>query len=790
MHLTQLLNTALQSLLRVPRFALTVLATLALGIAALTTVAALAYAVLKAPLPLPEGERIVSITRLGWTQASVSLPDTIELRPRLSEFAALSTVDVDFALDWVTPDGPIRLRGSLVEADFFEVLQVAPLLGRLTRASDDVAGAAPVAVLRESFWRRAFEADPSAIGRTLTVSGVAAEIVGVVPDSADLFEAGIDIYAPFPPFAPWALSSPGSNTFEMIGRVREGTSVAAARAQLQAVSADYANSKGNKKNLDATAFIELLTAPVRPALRVLLVAVGLMLLLVLANVLALLRVRTSRREAEWSTRAALGASMSALRAQLLAECCLLSLGAAAVGALAAVALFSGLQAALGVAIPRLANAAFPLWLIGALPVLALSIGVAISTLSLQQTGSSRSGVSGSRKHVRGLRAMMVAEVAFAGALLGAALLLAQSFVALSNIPLGFNPSQVIGANVVLPEGEYSEKDPQSAAFAAMVETLQHSPGIEHAALVVGPPLVPDGISHSLMFDGGRSGSARFRPIIGDYFAALGIEVRAGVGSADIDAKGERIAWINESFASAFFKDRDPLGERVAIPPGEAGPEESPQWMRIVGIVGDVRSGGVREDEGPALYAPYLQREASWIRFGTLVARTRGEMADYPQVLQRAIAAGAPNVPLGEVSTLQALTELAFAQDRLMLQLIALFAGIAVLLALQGVFGVVSFAMQQRRSELGLRMALGAAPAKATTLMLGEGARAIALGCLIALGLLYLVRDVLGNVLYGVSATDPATLAAALTLIASAALAAIWWPARRAAQLDIAALLLR
>ncbi len=789
MRFSQLILTALQALLRSPRFSISALATLTLGISALTLVVALAYSILTAPLPIPESQQVVSITRLGKSDANLSLPDAITLRPNLSEFEAISAIDVDFALDWLTTDGPQRLRGSLIEADFFRVLGIAPLHGRLTRSSDDLPGAAPVVVLRESFWRRAFDADPAAIGRMLTVSGVRTEIIGVIADESDIYEVSVDLYAPFPPFVPWALSSPGSNTFEMIGRIAHGSSLTAARAQLQAISADYAKANGNEKHLDATSFVELLTAPVRPALQVLLVAVGLMLLLVMANVVALLRVHFSRRESEWATRAALGASDGTLHAQRIVEVCWLTLGASICGAAIASILFAFAQLALSPALPRLAQSSFPTWILLALPLLALLLGLAVGTVSAHSSSSVRSGVAGSRRHVRALHRLMVAEVAVAGALLGAALLLAQSFVALSALPLGFEPAQVIGATIVLPEREFSAKDRQSRAFSTMVETLQNSPGIRHAALVVGPPLVSNRISHTLIFENGEQGSATFRPIIGDYFAALGVQVLAGQGSNGTDANGERIAWINQSFANAFFKDISPLGERVSIPPGEAGPGNEPRWMRIVGIVADVRGGGIRNDEGPALYAPYLQREADWIRFGTLVARTNGDMANFREVLQDAASTGAPNVPIAEAITMQAMTDHAFAQDRLILQLVAAFAALAVFLALQGVFGVVSFAIRQRRAELGLRMALGAAPAQASGLLLSESSRAIALGCVLAPGLLFLAEDVLSSVLFGISATDPPTLAAALAMIAAAALLAVWWPSRRAAKLDAAALLL-
>jgi predicted permease len=782
----QALYAALQSLSRVPRFSVAAILTLSSGIAAMTTVAALAYAMLMAPLAVPAGHEVLAVTRAGQTEASVSLPDAMALRPRLSTFQALSAIDTRFALDWVRSEGPVRLRGALVESDYFAVVGAPPLLGRVTRAADDLDGAAPVVVLRESFWRSAFGADPSILGQQLTLSGVSAQIIGVVGDGADLYETDADLFAPFPPFAPWALGSPGSNTFELVGRAAD---VDAARAQLNAVSADIARSNGTEKVLDAQPLIDLIVAPVRPALIVLLAAVASMLLLVAANVLALTRVRTSQREAEWSTRAALGASDARLRAQLLIEALALCGCSAALGGALATLLYGVLRSTLGEALPRLASAdaSGPLLLV---PIgLTLALAVAIGSLSMARVGGSRS-VGGSRRHLRGLRWLIVAEIGLAGALLGAALLLAQSFLALVRVPLGFEPAHAIRADVVLPEGEYSERSAQTRAFVAMVDALAEASGVERAAMVVGLPLTGNTISHSMMFDGGGEGSAAFRPIIGDYFSVLQIPLRAGRGVAPGDGDGERVAWVNESFAARYFPDRDPIGARVAIPPGEAGPAESPQWMRIVGVVSDVRSNSLRESEGAALYAPYVQREASWVRFGTLVAQIRGAAPRYRELLQAAVSAGAPDVPVGETGTLATLTERAFARDRWVLQLIALFAAFALLLTIQGVFCVVAFSVQQRRAEIGLRIALGAAPRDTGTLMLREGAATIALGCLVALGLLAVVNGLLGQVLYGVSAVDPATLTASLLLIAGSAALAIWWPTRSAAKMDVAALLMR
>lgn len=787
------LRSAWRSLRRAPGFATTAVATIALGIASVTLVWALTEAVLLEPLPLPESERIVALHRVDSDGASISLPDAIALRERLGNFTALATIAVDFALDRVDGDQPQRVRAALVESTYFDVVALPQRLGRLLNPSDDRPGAAPVVVLAERYWRSAFAADPAVIGRRLTLSGVTTEIVGVVSDPADLAEVGTELWAPIPPFAPWAPSSPGSNNFELVGRVAAGVDLATARAELASVSAELARQRGNpEKRLDATPMVEFITAGARQGLWLLFAAVVLLLALATANVAALVLVRSTRREGELALRHALGASRGQMLQQLLAEGLLLGASGAAIGVVLALVGFGVLREHAAGALPRLSAADIDGSVLAVAVAAALLSALVFSILPAWRVRSVQAttravGIGRRRGETRTLSALIALEVTLATALLGAAGLLTQSFLSLTSLPLGFQPGGVISGEVVLPESRYHDVEPQSRAFTTMVQALADQPGIEHAALVVGPPLTAtQSIGHTLLIEGAElaDAGARYRPFVGDYFSAMGMPTLAGRGVQPGDETGERVAWVNQAFARRFLDGRDPIAARIAWKPGEAGADPDPRWMRVVGVVADVRGSALRVDEPPVVYAPYVQREANWIRFGTLVARVSGDPASYRDSLARAVLAGDSALPLGEVATMVDRSDRALARDRFMLQLVGLFAVLALVLGAQGVFGVVAFAVEQRRSEIGVRLALGARPGQAMTRLMRSTLPPIIVGTLAGLGLTVAAGKLLSSVLYAVSASDPLALTTAAAVLVAAALLAAWIPARSAQRIDI------
>lgn len=787
------LRLAIRNLRRYPGYALNAIVTIALGIASVTAVYALIHAVLLQPLPLPGGERIVAVHQRGAADAGLSLPDVIWLRERLGQIEAIATVMPGFSMDRTDSELPTRVYATLTESDYFRIVPLAPLMGRLLRAEDDRVGAPAVVVVGERYWRHALGADPHIVGQVLTLSGVSAQIVGVVSDHADLTEIGIDLYAPIPPFAPYAPTSPGSNNFQAIAQVAVDQPIAAARAEMATISAQLATLRDNPgKLMDLTPWLDYLTAGTRQGLWLLLGAVSLLLVLATANVAALVLVRTTRRQSELALRHALGASRGAMLRQLLAEGCVLG----SIGGIAGVALawagFAQLRAQAAWALPRIAEAQID---VGVLIVAILVTGASIVVSSAlpawrvrtQQSTARSNGIGRQRSETRTLAALVTLEVMLASALLGAAMLLAQSFAALTALPLGFQPEGVVTGEVVLPDARYSGREEQTRAFTQMVDALAMQPGVAAAAMIVGPPLSGgQSIGHGLLIDGMEltNASSRFRPFVGDYFSAMGLDVRAGRGIGAADAGGELVAWVNEAFVARYLDGQQVLGSRVAWQPGEAGSATTPRWMRVVGVVSDVRSEALRTDESPAVYAPYVQREANWIGFGTLVAKVAGDPAGYREVLARAVTAGDPLIALGEVSSMVERAERALARDRFLLELVALFAMLALLLGVQGVFGVVAFAVEQRRAEIGVRLALGASHAQAIGVLMGATLPQILVGTLLGLGLTVAAARLAAGVLYGVSAFEPMALLLAGSALVVSALVAAWIPARSAQKVDL------
>jgi len=787
----------LRQVVRRPGLALAVCGTIALGVAAVTAVFALADAALWKPLPVPGSDRLVLVHRQGADGASLALPNAIALRRELRGFDGFSVVAFGWALDLDRGETPRHLSAALTESQYFRAVAVPPLRGRLLEPRDDEVGAPPVVVLAERLWRDEFQSDPAIVGRSLRLSGVTATVVGVAPASADLIDARTALYVPAPPFAPWAPTSSGSNNFELIARVSEGTSIEAARAELAAVSARLVQqgALSDDKQLDATPLLQMLSSGVRRGLALVLAAAALVLALASVNVGALLSVRLHGRSRELAVRHALGARGGRILGQLLAEGAVLGLIGGALGVLVSVAGFDLLRTLAPEGLPGLSRAGIDARAIGVAVLLTLASVLAFAAwpaLAARRRAlapaPAHGRTLGSGISTRSLGAFVVLEVALAAVLLIGAMLLLRSFSALAQVPLGFEPGGAIGGSLALPESGYSKPGPQSTAVTAIVDRLQATPGVESAGFITAQVLGARGVGHSLLVDGlapDESRGARYRPFHGEVFEALGLVVSRGRAPASADATGaERVAWVNRAFVDRHLGGREPIGMRVAWKPGETnGDATRPSWMTIVGVVEDLRSTSLRARDQAAVYAPYLQREDDWIRFGELVARVTGDPRQRLDVLQSAVGAVVPGVALASVYTLDDRVTRALGRDRFQLQMVAGFGLVALLLGLQGVFGVVAYSLEQRRAEIGLRLALGLDPRRAGRMLLRQGFGQVTAGAAAGLLLALALGGVLEAVLYGVSARDPVSYLAGASLVLLAGFVAVWLPARRAARVD-------
>lgn len=787
------LRYAIRFFRKSPGFALVALATLALGIGANTAIFSVVNGVLFHPVPLPHSDRLAFFTREG----DVSIPDGVDWRARSRSFESISLFLRQWAFDWTGAGEPERLTGSVADGDFFRVLRVQPVTGRLYGRADDRPGAPRVAVLGYGFWKRRFGGDPRVVGRTLTLSDHPVTIVGVAPAEADFLQDGVDLWVPPAVETPWALDERGTNNFDAIGRMRDGVSIERASSEIVGIttqlSRQYPQTNAHKI-VRPLALVDFLVRSVRPALLVLLAAVGLVLLLASANLASLLLARASMRGPEIAVRLALGAGRGRIVRQLLTEGLLLSVVGAALGVAVAAFGKDALLALAPDALPRASEIGLDLRVLGFAFLLALATGVAFGLVPAIPMGrthpagalrGSEKGSAGAGGRHRGLGIVASVEIALAFLLLIGSGLLLTSLARMASSPLGFSPDNVLTADLVLPESRYSARAAQSRAFTAIVDRLRQTPGVLQAASVIGAPLDKGGIGGRLKIEGRPEGpiadrpSARSRPIVGDYFGALRLPIRKGRALSDADREStEPVAVINEAFARKVFPGEEPIGRRLQWEGWGDG-----RWMKIVGVAGDVKSADLADGDVESVYAPYVQRPADWQRFGTLVLRTAGDPRGYAREVRQAVWSVDPLLTVSRFQTMDDRKSSALAPRRFSSLLLSIFGGAALLLAIQGIVGVLSYSVAQRRREIGIRIALGASPEDIFGSVLRRAARltvfGLAGGLLGALAATRLIR----GLLYGIGATDPATYGAAAALVLVTVLAACAVPARRAMRVE-------
>jgi putative ABC transport system permease protein len=796
--LTRDLRYAARQLRRSPVFTTVAVLTLALGIGANTAIFSVVDGILFRPLPFPEPHELVNVwtdvTRRGgpadeWLSYA-NFADLREGAETLEEAAAWG----GWAPTWTDPERPEQLRGARITRGMFSgVLRVEPRLGSGLRPSDDEPGAAPRVLLSDGFWRRAFGGDPAAVGRTLTLDGASMEIAGVMP-------AGFR-----PPFVPDAdlwiaarvdpaeqATRRGGFSWRAVARVSEGRDPAAADAELRRLGSRLEASHPESNTgltFRAVPLREDLTARARSGLLVLLGAVGLVLLVACVNVANLLLARATGRTSEMAVRQALGAGRSRLASQLLTESAVL----AAVGGIAAVAVaFLATDLLVSLApetTPRLdevgvdgrvlAFTALVTLLAGGLFGLTPALRAARSDprQALQEGG--RGGLGGTAARLRGL--LVSAQVALALVLLVGAGLLARSFDSLRSVELGFEPAGVTTFQVFLRGYE----SPERVAFArAMEERLAALPGV--AAVGVTGTLPLSGFDGDASFhvegrplpEPGGEPAAWIRRVTPGYLPAMEIEVVRGRGFGDVDVEGDRgVVIVNETLAARWFPGEDPVGRRITFSDPAA---EDPFWREIVGVARDIRNFGIREESRMAVYLPWAQAPGFAVNG---VVRTEVPDDGLVPALRAHVDELDPTVAVARIRPMTELVERALAPERFLTLLLSLFAAAGLTLAAVGLYGVVSWSVGRRVRELGVRMALGAGTARVAAMVVRGSLVLVAAGVVAGLGAVLLLTRLLDGLLYGVEATDPATLAAVVLLLVAVATVAAAVPAVRAAAVD-------
>ncbi len=793
---------ALRTLRRDAGFTAAALLILALGIGANTAIFSFVDSVLLKPLPYTDADRIVRVVEKppGYARNSISTLTFLDWERQNTVFeyiAARAGGDVTLA----GFGEPVQLHGSRVSARYFDVFGIRAERGRTFVSGEDQRGKEQVAVLSHALWVSQFGADPNLVGRTIRLDGEPHTVVGILPEGGAFDRSYDQIWMPLA-FKPenmtrnfhWLLS---------FAKLKRGVTVETARARMDAIGAriaqDYPDSNKGwgvvvERLADTVVDVEL-----KRSLYVLLAAVGMVLLIGCANLANLTLSRGAARERELAVRSALGAGRPRLIRQFLAENLLLSLAGGLLGLGVAYATMAALKAALP---PYTLPQEVEVTMDGGVLLFALAISVATGILfglapalgaTKTNIGASlkegaRGAIGGSRSRLRG--ALAVAEVAMAFMLLTGAGLLIRSFFQMQQADTGFDATNVLTAELPLSDKRYPDPVQLQIYLHQITDNLQALPGVRDVAFASAAPMrgwgygMPFQIAGRPAVDRSNRPPCFFKMVSPSYFRAVGMRLREGRGLSDRDVAGAPpSAVVNQTMVRKFFKNQDPIGQRILVQqiiPGKTqlGPEIA--WQ-IVGVVADERVTYLDDKrDNPGMY---VTTEQSPVYFGSLVVRAAIDPSSLEKAIRSAVYAVNKDQPLAEVKTLEQIKSESMAGDRLRSLLLGVFAGIALLLSAVGIYGVISYSVVQRTGELGIRGALGATRGNLLGLILRSGIRTMAAGLAIGLlGALGLTR-LLATMLFGVGVRDPLTIAGVACILSAVGLLACYIPAFRASRVD-------
>lgn len=799
------LKHALRALRAKPGFTFVTLLTLAIGIGGTTAIFGAVNAVLLRPLPYPNPDQLVQVYKTSLKEpdrrgGAVSAPDFTDWRHDNRVFTELAAFDADpVALTGI--GAPEIIRTGEVTGAFFAVMGTRPELGRFITTDDDPIGGRDVVVLSHALWARRFGSNPGVLGQQVQIDGVSREVVGVMPAGFE-FPLRCEMWVPLRFTAKDLETQRGAHYLSVLGRLKTGTSLDAARAEMRGIGARLAQSypRTNRDNsISVYPLRDAITGSVRLSMFVLLGAVGLVLLIVCVNVASLVLIRAVDRGRELAVRVAVGAGRFTLIRGLLVESLVLGLAGGAGGILLAywaTTAIASMDSSIGV--PLLSQTRLD----GA--VVAFAVGIAFlasivfgtmpawyaTSLSdiitrIRETGGSTTS-DPKRQRMRSL--LIVAETTLAVVLLVGAGLLTRSFQRLLSVDLGFSTESMQSFAVSLPDRRYVQPQQRKDFVDALVSRIASHPGVDSVAAASGIPLTNHryGISTStrdgvpLSDDEQDRLSLQVRIVTPDYFTTMTIPVSRGRAFVDADRMGsEPVAMVNETAARLIWPDADPLGHQLEISSG-FGMGRGRAGGSIIGVVGDAREYGGAARVPPMLFLAHGQWPVDSM---VLVARTRGAPSSVIEPMRAILLDLDPDVPMFNVRSMDQIAAIAVAQPRLYLVLIACFAGTAMLLAAIGLYGVLAYAVGQRTREIGIRLALGAKRGEVLRMMMGQAGRLALTGVVAGLATAALASRVLQSQLFEVTPTDTITYVSVALGLLVVALIASWIPARRAARID-------
>ena len=778
-----------------PAITIAAIVILALGIGASSAILTLIHSVLLSPLPYPQPEQLVALfathPQYGSLAARFSFPDYKDFRQRNQTFAEVGGQQT-MGFNLTGHDRPEMLSGKMVSSSFWKVLGVEPQLGRTFTPDEDAVGTgAPVTVISDSLWQRLFARDPKALGASLQLNDHPYTIVGIMPPGFR-FGADDEIWTPLAPA--YADSGRGNHPIAVIGRMKQGITLAVAAADASSVAAQLQREfpdADDQEGIRVQSFRDwIVGTDFRQSLWILAGAVAFVLLIACSNVANLLLVRAAERRGEMAVRMALGASASRLVRQLLVESTILALAGGVLGMLAGVWCVAALKLFGGNKIPRLEQvapdavvfaAAFGLTLLssilfGLAPALRSSRADVNADLKFAgRTGSSTRG----RDTLRSL--LVISEVALSLVLLAGAGLLIRSYMKLSEKGPGFSEKNLITARVNLPRARYDTVAAVNGLLSRLEERVRAIPGVGAAGYVSLAPFRDGNFIMDLEFEGRASTannanlSSNYRQASAGYLEALGVPLIAGRTISDRDsADAARVAVVSQEFARRFFPGASAVGQMFR--PFGGGNKTA----QIIGVVGDVNYGSLESKPEPMVYLAALQVPNAQ---STFLVRATANGDAVISAMREALRAEDPTLPLIGARTVSEDISASLTPRKFNLLLLGGFAGLAIVLAIVGIFGVMSYTVTQRRQEIGIRMALGAQSADILRLTLRQGLTLVLTGIAIGICGAFALTRLMATMLYGVNAQDPVTYASVAILFAAVALAACWIPSYNASQLD-------
>jgi len=788
------LRYGVRSFLKRPGFLVIAVATLALGIGATTAMFTVVNSVLLRPLQFPEPERVVLFEgvnpRQGITESNMSVPDIADWQKQSQSFEQIAAF-VTGGVFLSTGDEVERVRATGVSPEFFPLFKTNPISGRALQADDMQEGREAAIVISHSLWQGRFGGTTDVVGRKLTLNGKPANIVGIMP-AGFTYPRDCEVWTPLP-LQP-AKEARENRFVSVVTRLKPGVSLVQAQTEMDTINQRLAQNyveTNSGWSVRLTELRESLVGELRTSLLILLGAVAFVLLIACANVANLLLARAAYRQKEIALRTALGASRWRVVRQLLTESVLLSVVSGVLGLALSLWFIRLLIAITPANTPRLSEIGIDLRVFAFTFAVTILAGILFGLFPALQTSrpnlnetlkdsGQRGSETGGRNRAGSL--LIVSEIALSFILLAGAGLLIKSFLHLREINPGFNPDNVLAMRLTLPPGKYPQGEPRAQIYKQLVDRVKATPGVQSAGVVLSLPLGGDSFNvwRGLIREGrpmtpDEQSNAQHLPVTPDYFQTLQIPVKAGRIFTDQDTlQSPKVVIVNETMARALWPNENPIGRRFTVWRDEKFPRE------VVGVVGDTK-GSLDKEAGQQMYVPYAQ-DPTWGSL-SLVVRTAGEPAAVAGSVREAIRTVDRSVPNYNLKTMNEVVSTSAAPRRIPMLLLSVFAGVAMLLAMLGIYGVTSYYVTQRTHEIGVRMALGAQIVDVLKLVLSRAMLLALIGIGIGVAGAAAVTRYLTSMLFGVKPIDTLTFVAVAVVLAMVVFVACLVPARRAAKID-------